>query len=167
MSGDEQIKALHAVRAAHARIAEKVQAERDTVAAARAIGVQWRRIADAVGMSQPNASRKYGPLSAPAGKADEAEAEVALRKVRAANGAIFAAELTEIEAVAAARAVGVTWQAIAEEVGMEQPNAVVKYRPFFEETRTVALQPDAAERLRKLRGRKRGGTGETERPAES
>jgi hypothetical protein len=161
MSGDEKISTLRAVRAAHVRIAEARQAERDAVTAAREIGVQWWKIGDAVGMFQSNASRKYGPLPAPAGRASEKEEAAVLRKVGAANEAILKAELAEIEAVAAARRAGVTWAAIAAEVEMEQPNTVVKYRQYIEETRAVdvAVRGDAAELLRGRRIRSPRGVG--------
>jgi hypothetical protein len=165
MSGDEKISTLHAVRAAHARIAETVQAERDAVVAARAIGIQWWKIAEAVGMAQSNASRKYGPLPAPDTRPGEKEEAAALRKVGAANEAILKAELAEIEAVAAARRAGVTWAAIAVEVEMEQPNAVVKYRQYIDQVTVtrVAVKDDVADLLRGRRVRPRGG----QEPAES
>ncbi|MEU9887953.1 hypothetical protein [Sphaerisporangium sp. NPDC051011] len=170
MSADKQVKTLHQVRAAHARIAEKVQAERDAVAEARAAGVRWRLIADAVEMAQSNASRKFGklPFRTEASPKDES---VALRKLERAHQAIFDAELDEIKAIAAARDAGVTWQLIADEIGMDQPNAIVKYLPYLEETRSVAVQPSAAERLQLQRSRKLGArktaADEPEQPAES
>jgi hypothetical protein len=164
MSGDEKIRTLHAVRAAHARIAETIQAERDAVVAARELGIQWWKIGDAVGMFQSNASRKYGPLPAPAERPTEEQERAALDKIRAANAAILEAELAEIAAVAAARAAGVTWAAIAVEVEMEQPNTVVKYRQYISEERavSVSVRDDVAELLRGRRTRKAGDV-----PAES
>jgi hypothetical protein len=156
VSGDGKIRTLHAVRAAHTRIAERRQAERDAVVAARSIGIQWWKIAEAVDMAQSNASRKYGPLPALTGRAGEDEERTALARVRATHDAILEAELAEIAAVAAARSAGVTWAAIAAEVEMEQPNTVVKYRQYISEVRDVAVRDDAAELLRGRRIRKGG-----------
>lgn len=138
MDTDEPIKALYVVRAAHARIAEAESAQRAAIEAARQAGVQWRLIAAAVGMPQQSASRKFGPLARPQGKADPATAVEAVARIEVLHQAVLDAQLAEVMAIAAARAAGVTWQAIADEVGMAQPNAVVKYRPLVEAGREGA-----------------------------
>ncbi|GAA3027594.1 hypothetical protein [Streptosporangium longisporum] len=155
--GDEAIKALHAVRAAHARIGDAEKAEREAVVAAREIGVQWQKIADTLGMAQANASRKYGPLPTPAGKASDEQAETALARLGKAHQEILDAQLAEIEAVANARRLEITWSAIATEVEMDQPNAVVKYRKFIKQQTQVTVRPDAADLLRGRRTRKGEG----------
>ncbi|MFF3665400.1 hypothetical protein [Microtetraspora malaysiensis] len=153
MRGDPKIKAVHDVRAAHASIGDAVKGEREAVIAARNVGVSWQRIADAIGTTQPYVSRKYGPLPAPPGKPDPEAADAAVARVAAARKAILDAEMKEIEAVAAARAVGVAWSAIATEVEMEQPNAFVKYRQYITEEVevSVSVRADAADLLRERR----------------
>lgn len=131
MDSDQVIAALHAVRTAHARIADAAALQRTAVADARQAGVQWRLIAEAVGMEQANASRKFGPTPRPSGRADEATARPAVARVAGAREALLDAEVAEVVAIARARDAGVSWQAIADEIGMKQPNAVIKFRPYI------------------------------------
>ncbi|MFF3665408.1 hypothetical protein [Microtetraspora malaysiensis] len=58
---------------------------------------------------------------------ERAKRDAAVVAVGRARQAIVDAGRAEVRAVAVARAAGVTWEAIAGQLGVKQPNAVRKY----------------------------------------
>lgn len=58
--------------------------------------------------------------------------EQARDQLIAKHEAIRQAEAAEVRAVAVARALGVSWAQIGQEIGQQQPNATRKYKPLVE-----------------------------------
>ncbi|GAA2657574.1 hypothetical protein [Nonomuraea recticatena] len=145
MSADGKTKALNALRAAHQAKIEAEDGVTQAVVDARHVKAAWQRIADELGVAQPNAVRKYKPHLAERAALQKWEGEAdpatpALVAIRHAVRALEDAEEAELKAVAEARSAEVTWSDIADAVGMKQPNAVAKYRPKL----TVTVQVEVA-----------------------
>lgn len=137
--------ALSALRRAHDTKKTAKQQVMQAVVDARHVGAQWRRVAEELGIAQPNAVRKFKRHvdELPAVNRWEKEADPqgpALVAVRHARRKEVDADAAEVQAVADARNAGATWDDIAEVLGMQQPNAVAKYRPLLVEERTVRVR---------------------------
>ncbi|MFI6290097.1 hypothetical protein ACIBEJ_00845 [Nonomuraea sp. NPDC050790] len=148
MSEDERVKALNALRGAQRALIDAEDDVTQAVVDARHVKAPWRMIAEELGVAQPNAVRKYKPhlASRPARTTWQGEPDPkapALVAVRHAVRAFQDAERAELEAVAAARNADVTWDDIADALGMKQPNAVAKYRPQLSVTVQVQVKPPA------------------------
>jgi len=140
--------ALAAVRAAHEghdgkRHDNLVYA---AVHAAYAAGATVAQIADVVGQHQPHVTRKYGPFE-PRSTVISIPPERLERNITDALDVLRAAVDVPgtfaplVEAVAAARQAGVTWQQIADVMDRSQPNVVAQFRPLLqvEQTTTVTV----------------------------
>ncbi|MER6828805.1 hypothetical protein ABT352_22685 [Streptosporangium sp. NPDC000563] len=140
--------AVAALRAAHKHLGEARDGVVQSVVDARHVKAPWQRIADELEIAQPNAIRKFKPSLNEREPKQRWENEAdpvtpALLAVRRAHRALADAERAEVREVAGARSAGVTWGAIAEAVGMKEPNAVVKYKPMLEEKRIFTVREDA------------------------
>ncbi|MFB9631314.1 hypothetical protein [Nonomuraea helvata] len=112
---------------------------------ARGVRVTWKKIADELGVEPSNATRKYKPSVDKMEPANTWENEpdpelLALAAVRDAVRKHKEAVRAELLAVAAARALEVTWKEIGEAVKMAEPNAFVKYTALLEEKRVVTVR---------------------------
>jgi len=76
-----------------------------------------------------------------------AEVREAHLKVKAAFEVAAAAEDVLLEKVAAARNVSAQWDAIAEQVEMQQPNAIRKFKPRLTSKTTVAVKKAARRKM--------------------
>ncbi|MDX3100506.1 hypothetical protein [Nonomuraea angiospora] len=141
----EREAARAALQRAHVKKNDTEDAITQAVVDARAVQVTWREIATELGVQQPNATRKYKPYIGQMQPKNRWENEAdpkgpALIAVRHAVKAHEDAKRAEVQAVADARNHDVTWREIAEDVGMAEPNAFVKYSPMLEEKRTVTVR---------------------------
>lgn len=128
---DERVDLLDAVRAAHqARDPATLHAElHAAVHAAFDAGAPVRTIAEALGVSQPALTRKFGPFDDTALHRSSPEDEPHLDRVRETARLHVERYETLVAAVAAARQAKVTWQAIADVLGRSQPNVVQEFLP--------------------------------------
>lgn len=136
MNADGVTAALEALQQAHDNKKASKEQVIQAVVDARHVRAQWTRIAEELGIAQPNAVRKFKRYVSerPAQNLWEGEADpqpLALVAVRHARQRETDAEAAEVQAVADARNAGAHWEAIAEVLEMKQPNAVAKYRPLL------------------------------------
>lgn len=76
--------------------------------------------------------------------------ETLLESLRQAHLALQKARETVVQRVADGRAAGATWAKIAAEVGMQQPNAVRKYKPLLPKDAVVSGGRNSDESLKAL-----------------
>lgn len=150
MSEDRKAVALDGLRRAMEELRALERERVQVVVDARHLGVTWQKIANELGVGQPNATRKYKPAvdSRPPRDKWDREADpkgAVLAAVRAAAAAIRKVDEADVppdvQAVADARTAGATWQEIAEVLGMQQPNAVARYAPLLEREHRVSGRP--------------------------
>lgn len=113
-----------------------VLARRRLVARARRDGVRWRVIADALGVLESKAIRKYRRfVDVPDSGVDRlAGRSVTPAQLRRAVAAVHAADDGIYRAVAGCRGSRpqTTWGEIADVLRMHQPNAVIKFGPLLD-----------------------------------
>ncbi|QBI56831.1 SANT/Myb-like DNA-binding domain-containing protein [Streptomonospora litoralis] len=136
MTTSEKDTALATIGRIHDDRARLADEEVAAVSTARHHTTAWRIIADALGMAQPNAVRKFGKRLATPGEAgDPDQALSALRRIQTDREHLADEEL---HAVAAARTHGATWDEIAARMGRKTPNVQVSFAPKLTTTTTVA-----------------------------
>lgn len=151
MNEDGKDFAREAVGVAHRNLKAAESAVAQAIVDARHVKVTWLKIAEELGVAQPNATRKYKPFVDAGTPRNLWPNEVdprlfAQTAVREAYEAHRKAEVAELQAVASARSAGVVWGDIAAKVEMLESNAIVKFRPLLVEERTVSVRADALKR---------------------
>lgn len=146
LDSDALLEAVVAANAAHDQD-KRDAALHAAVHAAYNAGATVEAIADALGTHQPHVTRKYGPFERrpvkPVGDVDAALAGIS--EIVASEPATWK---DLIDAVAAARNAGITWQAIADSLGRKQPNVIQQFRPHLQVATTVQPAPVPATRAR-------------------
>lgn len=146
-------KRLAEVRRAYEKQQELDTAELLHVAQARTLGVPWREVADALGITSAYCQRHYRPL------VDELVVTVAglsredvvadMRRLPRERRDNYRALLQRI---VSAKGAGATWEQIAEAVDMRRSNACTLFRPYVSGQKRVT----DVRRPRLLRAHRRG-----------
>jgi len=135
--------ALDMLRRTQDNLDQLARDEENAVVSARLHKVTWREIADALGIAQPNATRKFKPaVDAHTGQAPYPDGPSALSVLRTVRPRREELERTRVADIAHARTAGVEWKDIAAVVRMATPNTIAKFQPLLVEKTTVAPRDD-------------------------
>src|SRR5690606_41106148 len=123
--------ALDMLRRTQDNLDQLARDEENAVVSARLHKVTWREIADALGIAQPNATRKFTPaVDAHTGQAPYPDGQSALSVMRTVRPRRKELERTRIADIAHARTAGVEWTEDRKSTRLNSSHVKITYAVF-------------------------------------